>query len=56
MTLPEAMRPSYVPLFVPDGETASLLKAADRLCAYIKCLEELKTGNNDSGRRPRKRC
>jgi len=47
MTLPEAMRPSYEPLFAPDDETAALLKAADRLCAYIKCLEELKTGNNE---------
>lgn len=47
MTLPEALRPSYEPLFVPDDDTAALLKAADRLCAYIKCLEELKAGNNE---------
>jgi 5'-deoxynucleotidase len=46
-TLPEAMRPSFEALFELDGETAALIKAADKLCAYIKCLEELKTGNNE---------
>ena len=45
-TLPEEMRPAYEPLLSPD-ETArlTLVKAADKLAAYIKCLEELKTGN-----------
>jgi 5'-deoxynucleotidase len=46
-TLPEAMRPSYEALFDLDDDTAALIKAADKLCAYIKCLEELKTGNNE---------
>lgn len=47
-TLPAEMRPAYEALFTPDdSETASLIKAADKLCAYIKCLEELKTGNNE---------
>ena len=46
-TLPEGMRASYEPLFTPDSETTALIKAADKLCAYIKCLEELKTGNGE---------
>jgi 5'-deoxynucleotidase len=46
-TLPEAMRPSFEELFSLDPDTAALIKAADKLCAYIKCLEELKTGNSE---------
>jgi len=45
--LPAEMRPAYEPLLSPAGSggTHSLLKAADKLAAYIKCLEEMKTGN-----------
>jgi len=45
--LPPEMRPAYESLLAPDsGDDAfSLVKAADKLAAYIKCLEELKTGN-----------
>lgn len=47
-TLPPALRPSYEALFSPgDEQTSSIIKAADKLAAYIKCLEELKTGNNE---------
>lgn len=46
-TLPEGMQNAYDTLFIPDGETATLIKAADKLCAYIKCLEELKAGNSE---------
>ena len=45
--LPAEMRPAYLPLLSPcegDG-VAALVKAADKLAAYVKCLEELKTGN-----------
>ncbi len=47
--LPEELRPAYRPLIFPDTETEmySLLKAADKICAYIKCLEELKWGNKE---------
>ena len=47
--LPEEMRPAYRPLLShePDSDVAVLVKAADKLAAYIKCLEELKTGNNE---------
>ncbi len=47
-TLPPEMRPAYDALFTPDEDgIAALIKAADKLAAYIKCLEELKTGNNE---------
>jgi len=47
--LPSEMRPAYKKILSPSGdnEMQSLVKAADRLAAYIKCIEELKTGNLD---------
>ena len=42
--LPQEMKGAYVPLFT---ETDPLVKAADKLSAYIKCLEELKAGNGE---------
>ena len=32
-------------LFEADGEVAPIVKAADKLSAHIKCIEELKAGN-----------
>ena len=46
--LPTEMRPAYEPLLSPGGDNdsvAPLVKAADKLTAYIKCLDELKAGN-----------
>jgi len=46
--LPEELRQTYAPLFAPsDPEEKKLLKAADRICAYIKCRQELKGGNDE---------
>jgi 5'-deoxynucleotidase len=45
--LPENLREAYVPAFSPDPETEKLVKAADKLSAYIKCVEELKAGNHE---------
>ncbi|HIY73660.1 5'-deoxynucleotidase [Intestinimonas butyriciproducens] len=47
--LPEALRPAYEPLLLedPESEYHTLVKAADKLSAYIKCVEELKTGNTE---------
>ena len=46
--LPEELRAVYAPLLtqVPP-ETRELVKAADKLSAYIKCVEELKAGNTE---------
>jgi len=45
--LPAEMRHAYETLLSPDvnDSTIMLVKAADKLSAYIKCLEELKAGN-----------
>ncbi len=45
--LPEALRPAYRALLTASErpEEYALVKAADRLSAYIKCVEERKAGN-----------
>jgi len=46
--LPAELRPAYEPLLREENpEVYQIVKAADKLCAYIKCLEELKAGNNE---------
>ncbi|MDY3866488.1 MAG: 5'-deoxynucleotidase [Dysosmobacter sp.] len=45
--LPQEFRPVYALILHPDAETEQLVKAADKLSAYIKCVEELKAGNNE---------
>ena len=44
--VPEALRADYEPIIkIEDETTKKLVKAADKLSAYIKCVEELKAGN-----------
>ena len=45
--LPQELRPAFAPLLREDydPDTRALVKAADKLSAYIKCVEELKAGN-----------
>ncbi len=46
--LPEALRASYAPLVLEEDETVTpVVKAADKLSAYIKCVEEQKAGNTE---------
>jgi 5'-deoxynucleotidase len=48
--LPEDIRASYLDLFVPKEQEAylwKLVKAADKLSALIKCIEERKAGNTE---------
>jgi len=47
--LPEDLRPTYRPLLFGQDrpEHLRLVKAADKLCSYLKCLEELKSGNEE---------
>ena len=48
--LPAELRPAYAPLLEErDEEVRRLVKAADKLAAYIKCLEEIESGNNEFG-------
>ena len=44
--LPPELQEVYRPILtIQDQETARLVKAADKLSAHIKCMEELKAGN-----------
>ena len=43
--LPAEMRSEYDLLLRDEGGVRDIVKAADKLSAYIKCVEELKTGN-----------
>ena len=48
--LPEYLRDEYEHIFFRNGEEEYLwkiVKAADRISAYIKCVEEEKTGNRE---------
>jgi len=46
--LPEEVRAAYAPLLCEiDPDVQTLVKAADRLSAYIKCLEEIRAGNDE---------
>lgn len=47
MLAPE-LREDFIPLMLEtDEETEAIVKAADKLSAYIKCIEERKAGNNE---------
>ena len=44
--LPPELRMEYEEIItIPDPEVHALVKAADKLSAYLKCVEELKAGN-----------
>lgn len=47
--LPEELQNRYREFILddPGSEEHKLMKYADRICAYIKCLEELKVGNKE---------
>ena len=46
--LPEQLRASYAPLVLEeDAQVEPIVKAADKLSAYIKCVEEQKAGNTE---------
>ena len=46
--LPQELRGAYAPVLTDvDQEAERLVKAADKLSAYIKCVEELKAGNTE---------
>jgi 5'-deoxynucleotidase len=48
--IPEGLQADYQRLFFAeeaDQEPRDLVKAADKLCAYLKCLEEIGAGNQE---------
>ena len=47
-TLPEELQQPYRELLLSEDEDIEkIVKAADKLCAYIKCIEELKSGSDE---------
>lgn len=47
--LPEELRGAFEPILTGETERENhdIVKAADKLSAYIKCIEERKAGNNE---------
>ena len=48
--IPESLKADYQGLFFAeeaDQEPRELVKAADKVCAYLKCLEEIGAGNQE---------
>lgn len=48
--LPDEVRETYKPYFFKEDQDAEhwlLVKAADKICAYLKCVEEIKSGNEE---------
>lgn len=46
--LPPSLHAAYAPYLTPDdAEINALVKAADSLCAYLKCIEETSAGNRE---------
>lgn len=47
--LPSDLQPAYAKLLLPDEQSAEwkLVKAADKISAYLKCTEELGQGNEE---------
>ena len=47
--LPDDLSGAYAPIVCPDETTAEwrFVKAADKICAYLKCVEEIRSGNEE---------
>ena len=48
--LPQPLEQAYASILFPQPEESGhwrLVKAADKICAYLKCIEELKAGNQE---------
>ena len=48
-TLPSELKADYEKYVLPDEESEEykIMKCADKISAYIKCIEEVKSGNNE---------
>lgn len=45
--LPSDLREDFYPLYNPNDEEKAIIKAADKISAYIKCIEETNFGNKE---------
>lgn len=50
--LPEDLKEDFTPLIAHDESTLEwrIVKAADKIAAYVKCMEEKKSGNKEFGK------
>ncbi len=46
-TLPPQLQGKYSEYFEPDEKTRQIIKAADRISALLKCIQEIRVGNQD---------
>jgi len=48
-TLPEELKAEFTPYVLPDENSAEfeVMKSADKISAYLKCLAELRLGNKE---------
>lgn len=46
-TLPEQLQEKYKAYFEPDEQSYMIIKAADRISALLKCIQEMRVGNGD---------
>lgn len=48
-SLPKELKDSYAEFISPDESTVEhkIMKAADRISAYVKCVDEVKSGNSE---------
>lgn len=46
-TLPAQLRAKYCEYFEPDEQIYQVIKAADRISALLKCIQEIRVGNSD---------
>ena len=47
--LPQELQPAYRPYLLQETDAGerSIVKAADKICAYLKCVEETSAGNKE---------
>lgn len=45
--LPDDFKEDFLRIYSPDEETERIIKAADKISALIKCIEELNMGNRE---------
>lgn len=45
--LPDDLLPQFTHLYSPQGAERLIIKAADKLSALIKCMEEIRAGNHE---------
>ncbi len=46
-TLPTTLQNKYSQYFSPDEKSYQIIKAADKISALLKCIQEIRVGNSD---------